>query len=475
MSNLDVIRTNNHNLEEEFACKMHVKPELNRMLVSFQANKTLPEYRWFKYKEGFSATLIQYIFQQLKIPLGTAFDPFAGSGTTLFVASELGFDTVGIELLPIGCEIIKFRRNLLNEEIDLVQESIERWLKTDWANESEIKYFPHLRITSGAFPAETETALGQYLAAVEKESSASTQRLLRFAALCVLEEVSYTRKDGQYLRWDYRSGRGQGKNQFNKGIIKNFSTAISQKLHEISTDLGGSSGVLNLFPHQNKRGTINIIQGSCLTVLPIIETEAFECIVTSPPYCNRYDYTRTYALELALLGMKEDDVRRLRQELISCTVENRDKLELKENFSTELYAQAMKAFDSQEALQAILAYLKQQKEANQLNNSGILRMVRNYFFEMTLIIFECARVLRAGAPFIMVNDNVRYQGANIPVDLILSDIAQQAGFDIEAIWVLPTGKGNSSQQMGTHGREELRKCVYIWRRSTAQLAKQQDL
>jgi hypothetical protein len=30
--------------------------------------------------------------------------------------------------------------------------------------------------------------------------------------------------------------------------------------------------------------------------------------------------------------------------------------------------------------------------------------------------------------------------------------------------VLPNGKGNSSQQMGAHGRDVLRKCVYIWRK-----------
>ena len=64
----------------------------------------------------------------------------------------------------------------------------------------------------------------------------------------------------------------------------------------------------------------------------------------------------------------------------------------------------------------------------------------------------------------MVNDNVRYQGIPIPVDLILSDIARQAGFEIDRIWVLPKGKGNSSQQMGAHGRQETRKCVYLWRR-----------
>jgi hypothetical protein len=50
------------------------------------------------------------------------------------------------------------------------------------------------------------------------------------------------------------------------------------------------------------------------------------------------------------------------------------------------------------------------------------------------------------------------------VDLILSDFAKDAGFEIEKIWVLPVGKGNSSQQMGKHGREQLRKCVYVWQK-----------
>jgi len=38
------------------------------------------------------------------------------------------------------------------------------------------------------------------------------------------------------------------------------------------------------------------------------------------------------------------------------------------------------------------------------------------------------------------------------------------GFSVEHILVLPDGKGNSSQQMGEHGRESLRKCVYVWRK-----------
>jgi hypothetical protein len=65
----------------------------------------------------------------------------------------------------------------------------------------------------------------------------------------------------------------------------------------------------------------------------------------------------------------------------------------------------------------------------------------------------------------MVNDNVQYGGEEVPVDLILCDLASKAGFETDAIWVLARGKGNSSQQMGAHGRNELRKCAYVWRRA----------
>jgi len=83
---------------------------------------------------------------------------------------------------------------------------------------------------------------------------------------------------------------------------------------------------------------------------------------------------------------------------------------------------------------------------------------------MACIIAESARVLRPNAPLIMVNDNVRYAGVSISVDLILSSIAEKLGFIVESIFVLQKDKGNSSQQMGEHGRESLRKCVYVWRK-----------
>jgi hypothetical protein len=302
--------------------------------------------------------------------------------------------------------------------------------------------------------------MGKYLAASEQEGE-RVQAVLLFALLCVLENISFTRKDGQYLRWDYRSGRRQGKKNFNKGEILAFDRAIADKLHQIVDDLRSGELPDDLFATVRSKPEVKLHFGSCLEILPRLKSKAYDSMITSPPYCNRYDYTRTYALELALLGVSENGLAQLRQEMLSCTVENRAKDLLALN---PKWKPAVAVADNQPLLQSILAYLDAQKELGLLNNNGIPRMVRGYFYEMACVIFESARVLKRGAPLIMVNDNARYAGASIPVDIILSEIAGQLGFEVEQILVLPNGKGNSSQQMGAHGRDALRKCVYLWRK-----------
>ena len=162
------------------------------------------------------------------------------------------------------------------------------------------------------------------------------------------------------------------------------------------------------------------------------------------------------------MGVDEAQLVQLRQDMLSCTVENRAKDLLSIN---PRWSDAVSAAEKQELLQAVLSYLDDQKAQGMLNNTGIPRMVKGYFYEMACVISECARVLKPGAPLVMVNDNVRYAGASINVDIILSEIALALGFTVEKILVLPNGKGNSSQQMGAHGRDALRKCVYIWRRA----------
>lgn len=455
-------------LLQRFADKMEINRDLDRTLVSFQANREEIGSRWCKYREGFSASLVRYVIDKVALREGRILDPFAGSGTTLLIAAELGLDAVGIELLPSGAEIIEVRKAALGANKDeLAKEIRERIKARQWTQPGERSRFTHLRITEGAFPPENEQQLERFLFDASSEKDALISRLLRFAAMCVLEEISYTRKDGQYLRWDHRSGRCLGKKLFDKGRIQPFDEAICGKLAQIADDIEGHEAEPTLFPPEPRTtnvGNIDLMLGSCLDILPTMETNSISGLITSPPYCNRYDYTRTYALELAMLGAGENGVRALRQTMLSCTVENKDKLDLKEKFGRAVFDAASTAFESQEMLGLVLEYLEICKRDKTINNPGIVRMVKNYFFELALLIFASVNVLQRGAPFVMVNDNVRYQGAHLPVDLILSDFAEQAGFEVEAIWVLERGKGNSSQQMGLHGRQEVRKCVYVWRK-----------
>ena len=457
----------NKELYDRYSQVLHINSDLDRKLVSFQANKNKKEHRWCKYKEAFSASLIRYVFERTGIKTGRIIDPFAGSGTAIFAASDLGIDSLGIELLPSSAEIIKVRQLLRSPDKQNLADGLREFKNArSWLSKGQRKKIDYLRITQGAFPKETENALERYLYETSRCTDPKLQQVLRFVALCVLESISYTRKDGQYLRWDWRSGRNPGKCKFDKGKILTFNEAIENKIEEICSDLIEENSLFSsLFLSEIRAGKIDLMVGSCLELLPTLESNSFDGLITSPPYCNRYDYTRTYALELNLLGIGEQEIKNLRQTMLSCTVENKDKDYLETVTDSNNYQKAIKSWSSQKVLNLILDYLDDCRKQKTINNNGIPRMVRNYFKEMAVVIFEAARILKPNAPFIMVNDNVRYQGANVPVDLILSDFARDAGFDIEKIWILPRGKGNSSQQMGLHGREELRKCVYVWRKA----------
>lgn len=458
---LDKIDTENAKLKQQFEMRLCESTFLTRQLVSFQANKNRSSYRWFKYKEAFSATLVEKLLQDRGIFDGHILDPFAGSGTALFAANAIGLDTTGIELLPIGVEIMAARQSLKEFTSDDFA-VLDRWRFTQpWNQSSSRSILGVLKITDGAYPPATLEAIERYLFAISDEPT-HIKTVLRFALLCILESISYTRKDGQYLRWDARSGRPHGVKPFDKGTILDFDLAITAKLSEIISDTELQPEQRELFDTNHLNVTpkqINILNGSCLHELQNLPSNSFDAVVTSPPYCNRYDYTRTYALELALLGVTGDELIALRQEMLSCTVENRAKALLEINPDWRM---PVEAANSQVLLQVILEHLDNQKERKLINNTGIPRMVKGYFYEMACVIFECLRVLKPGAPLLMVNDNVRYAGASISVDLILSEIAEKLGFQVPLITVLQQGKGNSSQQMGEHGKDTLRKCIYVW-------------
>ena len=441
-------------LHRRFARRVQVNPYLTRKLVSYQGNKGSVGFRWMKYKEGFSTDLARWLIESGK---GTeVLDPFSGAGTTALTAMGLGVQGTGIEILPLGnlaAQAVVHAANGLSAHD--FRDASQALLRAVSRKEPDLRYaLEHVPITRGAFSPSTEGEIANARKFLAQAPDPGLAAVLNLACLSVLEDVSYTRKDGQFLRWDPRSGRPVSA-KLDKGPLPSFSAALSVRLRQIAQD----------FPLLKARyagPAPTFITGSSLTELRKLPEGRFDCVVTSPPYANRYDYTRTYALELVYLGHDAPAIKALRQALLSATVENHSKrATLRATYGdAPQLARTFRMVDQQAALQEVLSVLR--AHASELSNRNVITLLENYFTEMAVIVQELGRVVRSGGNVFMVNDNVRYHGQEAPVDLILSDFAEQSGFRCEAIWVLPRGKGNSSQQMGRFGRSEIRKCVYHW-------------
>lgn len=460
-------------LEDRYKHLVEETDKFNRQIVSFQANKTKVLHSWIKYREGFSDSLVEILIKEFGIvPGDIILDPFAGSCTTLLVAQMLGINSVGIELLP-HCHLAwAAKSQAFDYNLDELR-YINRLAKETTPTTHD--KFPHLTITQTAFPDQAERDLMAYKHWIETlDVSEEAKVLCRLALMSILERISYTRKDGQFLRWDRRAQKmvernakrvAQGKKPSRgiyKGKLPSVKEAFTEALSKIIVDV---SRLQNDPPLKSCQ---QLIDGNTLYVLPEMESEQFDAVITSPPYANRYDYTRTYALELAYLGVDEE-IFSLRQSQLSCTVENQSKLgKLGEFYHSigqyDRYLRIASVVQSNKALAEINAALQVRNKLGEINNTGVLTMIAQYFTELTFVFAELQRVCKEGAYVAFVNDNVRYAGEIIPVDTLTTNLAEQVGFEPVKIYVLPQRKGNSSQQMGRYGRAALRKSITVWQK-----------
>ena len=168
-----------------------------------------------------------------------------------------------------------------------------------------------------------------------------------------------------------------------------------------------------------------------------------DVIITSPPYLNRYDYSRIYSLELCLAFVEDfAGLKAIRHSLLRSHIESRP---------------APTDEVKHPALLEVLSNLAGKK----LNNPRIPIMIKGYFEDMNLVLKELYKVCRPGAKIALVVGNVRFEGELIPVDLLLSELASDIGFKVNKI-IITRYKGNSSQQMGKYGRVPVRESVLLW-------------
>jgi len=464
-------------LEQCYAPKLCVTDKFSRQSVSYQLSKKDALHSWLKYKEGFSANLVSILLEEMDAKSGDlVMDPFMGSGTTALVCRMKGIVSVGFDVMPISAVSIKAKANVMKyrmEELDgLISDVESLCVPNDYD-----KRTPYITITDTAYPEDTERFL-QFITEWNDASQYSNE-LKNLLTLCIinsLERISYTAKSGQYLSWDARSKKVISANQQRaekgkkllplhhvRAVIPEAKETILSELYHVRRDIE----LIQAQGEDTNSAAIHFTENSVLYELPKMPNDILKGVITSPPYCNRYDYTRTYALELVYLGLGEDEIRKMRQTLLSCTVESKSKMEqLREYYESigciERFCYIRDTIRENKAFAEIMGALHKRSANGELNNKGIIRMVEGYFTELAFIYAELFRVCKKGSMVAFVNDNVRYGGEVIPVDFLSCSFAEQFGFSVKTVYTLKQQKGNSSQQMAKYGKVALRKSITVW-------------
>lgn len=466
-------------LEKKYTPILEVTTKFDRRSVSYQLSKKDMLHSWLKYKEGFSADLVNILLDDMGAEPGDlVMDPFMGSGTTALVCQMRGINSVGFDIMPISAVSIKAKANVMRYSTKEIGTLIKEFSQLVLP-EGYDRTTPYVTITDSAYPEFNEKFIQYATEWIDSTNySDEAKNLFTLCMVNALERCSYTWKSGQYLSWDSRARKVQKANteraaagrkplpeQQVREDIENIQEAVTSELRHVIADIS----MIQAQGTTETSASIDFRQNSVLFELPTMPDECLKGVITSPPYCNRYDYTRTYALELVYLGLGDKEIKQMRQDLLSCTVESRPKIDVLRDFYRNIgeakrFDNIFSHINSNPAFQEIRSALKHRKQAGELNNNGVIRMVEGYFTELAFIYAELFRLCKSGATVAFVNDNVRYGGEVIPVDYLSTAFAEQFGFIPEKVYCLRQQKGNSSQQMKKYGRIALRKSITIWKK-----------
>lgn len=398
-------------MEADAGWRFVEKPQLGH-LVNWSSTRSAPIQRWLRYREAYSADLIEALNLGRKI-----LDPFCGCGSMLIGAAVRGRAATGIDINPLAAFTARVKaRPLTTKQIG----EVRSFCAAIPGNLPEVAepWLPELSISNKVFePAILQALLrirtAIMLAAVEEPS----RDFLRLCWIAILETVgSYfkegngikyrnvQRRPGKYVRrpegsWQVkRFGEDQG-----AFVIGAFSTHLRTMIADTSLWTG-------------TWGSAEVIEGNALD-LSTLATEEYDSIVFSPPYANRFDYFESMKVELWFGEFVKTtaDMRALR------------KSSLRSHLSADM-ARPKVQFD---VLEDLIEQMDRQASSWRM---GVPELLRGYFSDIVEVLKQCRARLHGGACYVVVG-NSAFGGTIIPSDSLTAMAGEMAGFrDIE-IWV----------------------------------------
>ncbi len=402
--------------------------------VNFKESMQLPRHRWFPYKEGFSPSFVrQFIDEFLCMPSGLVLDPFSGSGTTAIVAGEMNMVGIGYDVSPLTSFIAS------TKSITMTEEELERF-------EKQISIFGQSNLQARHKPPNNETVLRYFdpkiLDALLKVKSyyvsltdEKHHNLFKLAFLAAIEPFSTHRKAGNGVK----KKTNLSYPFCEKLALDSVVAFILVRLNEYADDIRASESFT--VPEFRLKSSLDESELKSLTEI--------SAVLTSPPYANCFDYSKIYMSELWLgdfFSSREDQIQ-FRENSVRSHVHAR-------------WDERHQSFGSAVVENIIRPHVDEQN----LWSSRIGSMLSGYFQDMGKLLVAIKPYLGDGAPLGFVVGNSFYGGIAIATDLLLAELAQQHGYEVECVRIY-RGVIPSSQQYKLLGenRKYMRESLVVIR------------
>lgn len=425
-------------------------PVHNRVAVDDQA-----VHRWFRFVLSFPPHLVrEYLDHFGATDAHTVLDPFCGTGTTLVECKKLGLPSAGIEAAPMAAFASRTKTNwrpspdAVRSAVDDVYRRYERTLELEEFVDS---------IEDFLRSCETRSLFGHRQLTAEQEKlllRGSISPLPLHKTLTLLQAIRDTEDRSVRdhlelaLAWSLVNETGNVRFGPEIGVTKPKENAdvlgswLAQ-VHRIAADLeayGARADVPSMVVHSDSRSAAESLAPNSV-----------DFVITSPPYPNEKDYTRTTRLESVILGLitSKEQLRGIKKTLVrsntrSVYVDDEDHLEV-ENFRN---------------VQNIAAQIEARRiELGKTSGFERLyhRVTKLYFGGMRRHLLSLREVLRPGARLAyVVGDQASYLQIMIRTGSLLAEIAESCGYEIEGIDLFRT-------RLATATKEQLREEVVVLR------------
>lgn len=402
---------------------------------------------WYRFVLSFPPTLVRAYIDKFKVgSTQKVLDPFCGTGTTNIECKLNGIPSIGIESNPFPFFASKVKVNWQIDPIKLIENSS---LIAEKANEELRKtgiYDEVLHIESGneelftLSPEKEKLLIKDSLSPLPKHKSiillSCIQKygepdLLGHLKLAFAKTLVF---DSSNLAFGPEVGVGKIKNDC--PVVANW----VKEIRAISSDI-------QRFGNNQTRADMYQLDSRDLSWQ--VEPQSIDCVITSPPYPNEKDYTRTTRLESVFLGFINDseDLRAVKKSLLRSNTRGIYKND----------ADYLEVADIPEIVE--LTERIEGKRIELGKTSGFekqySKVTKNYFGGMALHFKELRSILKPGATLAyVVGDQASYFRILIKTGQLLGKVAEKYGYEVIGLDLFRT-------RLSTATREQLREEVLL--------------